>query len=119
MVGRQAIGRGALAAAVAFALAACGGGGGSPADGSGASTGSSSPAAGTRAAGSTGNAAVTGVVNPSAAKGGTVVFDLSGRPDSTDYQNTSSLYMWDFARLYSTPLVTYRSCPGACGRQLV
>ena len=27
--------------------------------------------------------------------------------------------MWDFVRLYSMPLMTYKSCPGKCGLQLV
>jgi peptide/nickel transport system substrate-binding protein len=58
-------------------------------------------------------------VNPSGARGGTLTFDLSGAPDSTDYQNMSDEFMWDFARLYSMQLMTYRSCPGACGLQLV
>ena len=58
-------------------------------------------------------------MNPSSASGGTLTFDLSGTPDSTDYQNTSDEFMWDFVRLYSMQLMTYRSCPGACGLQLV
>lgn len=59
------------------------------------------------------------VVDPSGAAGGTLTFDLSGTPDSTDYQDTSDGFMWDFVRLYSMQLMTYRSCPGACGLQLV
>jgi peptide/nickel transport system substrate-binding protein len=48
-----------------------------------------------------------------------MTFDLNISPDSTDYQNSYDAYMWDFARLYSMQLVTYKSCPGTCGLQLV
>ncbi len=62
---------------------------------------------------------ISQVVRPSSTRGGTLTLDLAGLPDSTDYQDTSDVFMWDFARLYSMQLMTYRSCPGACGRQLV
>lgn len=65
------------------------------------------------------NAGLNSVVSPSAATGGVLTFDLAGAPDSLDYQNTSDEFVWDFARLYSTQLMTYRSCPGSCGLQLV
>jgi peptide/nickel transport system substrate-binding protein len=65
------------------------------------------------------NAAVNGVVNPSNQKGGTLTFGWSGAPDSTDPGNTYSASMWNFSRLYAMPLMTYKSCPGACGLQLV
>jgi ABC-type transport system substrate-binding protein len=108
MIRRQISGLGALAAAGAVALAACSG------NRSGGSTDGS-----TGSSGGSYNAAVSGVVNPSSAKGGTMTFDLNVTPDSTDYQNTSFAYMWDFVRLYSMSLVTYKSCPGTCGLQLV
>jgi peptide/nickel transport system substrate-binding protein len=65
-------------------------------------------------------AGITSIVNPSGTPGnGTLTFDLASQPDSTDYQNTYDYYMWDFVRLYSMQLMTYRSCPGACGTELV
>jgi peptide/nickel transport system substrate-binding protein len=65
------------------------------------------------------NAATTGVVNASNAKGGTLSFDNSSAPDSTDPGNTYYGYMWNFTQLYATPLMTYKACPGACGLQVV
>ena len=65
------------------------------------------------------NAALTRVVNPSASKGGTLAFGLSSTPDSTDPGNTYENSMWNFSRLYTMPLMTYKSCPGACGLQVV
>jgi peptide/nickel transport system substrate-binding protein len=65
------------------------------------------------------DAGLSHVVSPSAATGGVLTFDLAGAPDSLDYQNTSDEFVADFARLYSMQLMTYRSCPGGCGLQLV
>ncbi len=100
---RKIFGLGALTAAAALTLAACGGssaGGGSPAK-------------------TSYNAGLTSVVNSSSQTGGTITFAQSSTPDSTDYQNTYYAYMWDFVRLYSMQLMTYKSCPGACGNTLV
>ena len=33
--------------------------------------------------------------------------------------NTYYAYMWNFTRLYVMPLMTYKSCPGSCGLQVV
>jgi peptide/nickel transport system substrate-binding protein len=96
----------ALSGAAALALAACGGGSNSS-SGSGASSSASF------------NAAITRVVNPSSHKGGTLSFGLSSTPDSTDPGNTYYAWMWNFARLYTMPLMTYKSCPGHCGLQVV
>jgi peptide/nickel transport system substrate-binding protein len=65
------------------------------------------------------NAALNAVVNPSSHKGGTIVFDASSTPDSTDPENTYYAHMWNFARLYSRALVTYKSVPGAAGNDIV
>lgn len=65
------------------------------------------------------NAAVTRVVNPSDHKGGTLVYDLENSPDSADPGNTYFEDMWNFSRLYGQSLMTYKSCPGKCGLQLV
>jgi ABC-type transport system substrate-binding protein len=58
------------------------------------------------------------IVRPSTRRAALIVFDDSGTPDSTDPGNTSELNVWDFSRLYATPLMTYKSCPGSCGLQL-
>jgi peptide/nickel transport system substrate-binding protein len=93
----------ALGAVAALILAACGSGG---------SSSSSSGAASY-------NASVTKVVNPSSHQGGTINFGNSSTPDSTDPGNTYYAYMWDFVRYYTMPLMTYKSCPGSCGLQVV
>ena len=65
------------------------------------------------------NAGVTGTVNASSQKGGTVTFDNSSAPDSTDAGNTYYAFNLNFTRLYATPLTTYKSCTGSCGDQVV
>jgi peptide/nickel transport system substrate-binding protein len=65
------------------------------------------------------NAALNAVVNASSHKGGTIVFDYSTAPDSTDPGNTYHAEMWNILRLYGRTLVTYKSAPGAAGMQLV
>jgi peptide/nickel transport system substrate-binding protein len=103
---RSITGLAAVGAVAALALAACGG---SSSSGSG---GSSSPAGF--------NAAVTKIVNPSNTKThGTIYFGNSSTPDSTDPGNTYYAFMWNFSRLYTMPLMTYASCPGACGLKVV
>src|SRR6266481_7805040 len=105
---RRTFGLAAFGAAAAIALAACSSGG---------SSSSTSP---TSSPGVTGfNAAVTSVVNPSTTKGGTISFGNSSAPDSTDPGNTYYAYMWNFTRLYVMPLMTFKSCPGQCGLQVV
>ena len=66
------------------------------------------------------NAAVTRVVNPSTHKGGTIIFDNSSAPDSTDAGNTYYAFNLNFVMLYALPLTTYKSCPGTtCGNTIV
>ena len=101
---RRTTGLAALGATAALVLAACGSSGGS-------SSGASSNAKY--------GAAITSVVNPSTHKGGTLTFGLSSTPDSTDPGNTYYAFMWNFTRLYTMPLMTYKSCPGQCGLQVV
>jgi len=103
MTRRKIFGLGAVTAAAALTLAACGG---------------SSSGGGSTAKASF-NQGLTSVVNSSSHTGGTMTFDLSSTPDSTDYDNTYYAYMWNFVRLYSMQLMTYKSCPGACGNTLV
>jgi peptide/nickel transport system substrate-binding protein len=65
------------------------------------------------------NTGVNSVVNQSTQKGGTLIFDNSSGPDSTDAGNTYYSFNLNFSRLYATPLTTYKSCPGSCGNQIV
>jgi len=59
------------------------------------------------------------VVNPSSAKGGTLIYDNSSTPDSFDPGNTYYAWVLNFDRLFAMPMFTYKSCPGNCGLQLV
>jgi peptide/nickel transport system substrate-binding protein len=104
---RGFMGLAAVGAVATLALAACGGGSSSGGGGGGSSSGAGF------------NAAVTKVVNPSNHKGGTLTFGFSSTPDSTDPGNTYYAFMWNFTRLYTMPLMTYKSCPGPCGLQVV
>jgi peptide/nickel transport system substrate-binding protein len=100
---RTIFGLGALTAAAALTLAACGG--------SSSNGGSSAKAVYGQG--------ITSVVAPSSHTGGTITFESSSTPDSTDYDNTYYAHMWNFVRLYSMQLMTYKSCPGDCGNTLV
>jgi len=101
---------GAIAALVISACSSSGSG-----TGTSTSTGTSSPTTG--AAGF--NAAVNGVVNPSPAKGGTLVFDHSSTPDSMDPGNTYYAWTINFDNLFAMPLFSYKACPATCGLTLV
>src|SRR5215469_7929475 len=104
---RKSVALGAVAAAAALLAAACGSSGSS----GGSNTSSSKSFYGE---------ANAQVVNPSnKASGGTLTYDLSNTPDSTDPQNTYYAFMWNFVRTYTMQLMTYKSCPGSCGDQLV
>ena len=99
----RTMGLAAVAAAAALVAAGCGSSGSSSGGGASAKF----------------NQAVTSVVNSSSHKGGTIVYDNSSGPDSTDAGNTYYAFNLDFTRLYATPLTTYESCPGNCGNTLV
>ena len=101
----------AVAAAGALLISAC--------SSSGSSSSSSSGNNNTTPGAVAFNAGITSVVNPSTHKGGTLTYDLSNTPDSTDPGNTYYAFMLDFDRLYAMPMFTYKSCPGSCGLQLV
>ena len=64
-----------------------------------AACGGSKPAAGNGSAGY--NAALSAVVNPSGHRGGTIIFEATNPPDSTDPGNTYEGGMWNFVRLLS------------------
>jgi peptide/nickel transport system substrate-binding protein len=106
----RATGLAAVGAVVALVAAACGGSGGGGGSSSGGGSGGSSSGF---------NAAINSVVNPSSHKGGTIVYDNSSAPDSTDAGNTYYAFNLDFTRLYATPLTTYKSCAGPCGSTIV
>jgi peptide/nickel transport system substrate-binding protein len=105
MTRHKVLGLAAVGAAGALVLAACGTSGGS------GGTSSTSSAVY--------NASITSTVQPSTHKGGTIIYDNSSGPDSTDAGNTYYAFNLDFTRLYATPLTTYESCPGACGETIV
>jgi peptide/nickel transport system substrate-binding protein len=99
----------AVSLAAALGAAAC------------SSSASTTSGSGTSSSGSgaTYNAGVTSVVNPSSAKGGTLTMALSSVPDSFDPGNTYYAWVLDFDNLFTMPMFTYKSCPGACGAQVV
>src|SRR5215469_9949370 len=96
-------------------LAACGGGGTTSSSGGGTPTGTGTSAG---AANVTANQGVTGIVNPSDHKGGTLRFAISSTPDSLDPGNEYYAWTLNFSRLYATPLLTYKSAPGAAGAEM-
>jgi peptide/nickel transport system substrate-binding protein len=99
-----------VAATVAVALglttAACGGG-------SKSDTGSTS---GSKAQY---NAALTGIVNPSTKKGGTLKLWTATDADSWDPARAYYATIWDLNRLYTRKLVDYAAAPGKDGLKLV
>jgi peptide/nickel transport system substrate-binding protein len=107
---RRLYGLAAFGAAAALTLAACSSSGSSSSSGGNGGGAGSAPAF---------NAGVTSVVNPSTHKGGTLTFDWRAAPDSFDPGNTYYASDWNFARFYSTALMTFKNCPGACGNTLV
>jgi peptide/nickel transport system substrate-binding protein len=84
-----------------------------------ASCGGSSGGGSHRSSSGSFDSAVNSVVRPSSAKGGTITYDSTGAPDSTDAGNTYYAFNLNFTRLYATPLTTYKACPGKCGVALV
>ena len=100
---RRMVGLAAVGTVAALTAAACGGG-------SSSTSGTSSTHF---------NEGSTSVVNPSNHKGGTIVFDNTSAPDSTDPGNTYYSFNLNFSRLYATPLTTYKACPARCGHALV
>ncbi|HYP46381.1 MAG TPA: ABC transporter substrate-binding protein [Propionibacteriaceae bacterium] len=99
----------AVGAATTLLVTACGGGGG------GSTGGASSSGTGDAAF----NAALTGVVNPSETKGGTLKFANPGEWDSLDPGETYYGYSWNFARLYGRALLMFKVAPGKASNELV
>lgn len=95
-----------VGAALSMGLAACGGGDDAKGD-----AGSTSSAAY--------NAANANVVNASTKKGGTLRFADSDDWDSPDPGNTYYAFAWNFGRLYSRALTTFKEAPGDAGLEVV
>jgi len=99
-----------VAATVAVALglttAACGG---SKSDSNNSSSGSKAEY----------NATLTGVLNPSTKKGGTLNFWGAQDADSWDPARGYYAFVWDLNRLYTRKLVDYAAAPGKDGLKLV
>ncbi|MFI7543082.1 ABC transporter substrate-binding protein [Actinoplanes sp. NPDC049599] len=95
--------------AVALGLtAACGG------------TADSDSDKGTTTTGASGyNAAITGVVNPSDKKGGTLNLMSAQDVDSMDPARAYYAFVWNLNRLYTRKLVDYAAAPGKDGLKLV
>ena len=104
----------AVAAVAALLISACSSSGSSS---SSSSSGSPTPTSTTGAVAF--NAAITSVVNPSSARGGTLIYDNSSTPDSFDPGNTYYAWVLNFDRLFAMSMFTYKSCPGTCGETLV
>jgi peptide/nickel transport system substrate-binding protein len=83
-------------------VTACGGGGSSSSGGNAAY-----------------NAGNTSVVDASDTAGGTLNYGMTNSPDSLDPGNTYYAFMWNFSRLYASPLLTYNPAPGADGLKVV
>jgi peptide/nickel transport system substrate-binding protein len=95
----------AVAVALGLTTAACGG--------------SKSGSSGSSGSGKAGfNAALTGIVNPSTKKGGTLNLWSSQDADSWDPVRGYYAFVWDLNRLYTRKLVDYPAKPGAEGLKL-
>ncbi|MFI1093010.1 ABC transporter substrate-binding protein [Streptomyces sp. NPDC020917] len=65
------------------------------------------------------DAALTGIVNASDKKGGTVVMENSDVPDSLDPGNTYYGWVQNFSRLYARTLLTFKPAAGKDGLTVV
>jgi peptide/nickel transport system substrate-binding protein len=92
---------GAIAALLISACSSSGSSGGTPSNTTGASAF---------------NAGVSSVVNPSSAKGGTLVMDSSSPPDSFDPGNTYYAWTLNLDHLWAMPMFTFKACPGTCAQ---
>src|SRR5665213_1348104 len=93
---RRGVAAVSIMAAAALALAACSSTGG------GTSSGTSSSF----------NAAVSGIVNPSTAQGGTVKIISASDCDSWDPQRTYYGWCWNMQRLFTRSLIGYKTVNG-------
>lgn len=65
------------------------------------------------------NGALTGSVNPSEKKGGTLSLGSAFGPDSLDPARSYTTMAWNLQRIYLRKLVDYAPVPGEAGRKLV
>jgi peptide/nickel transport system substrate-binding protein len=111
MNSRKATAALALATALALGASAC-----SSSSSSSKSAGPTGSAGGVSAAK---DAALTGIVNASTAKGGTVTMENSDVPDSLDPGNTYYGWVQNFSRLYARTLLTFKPAAGKDGLTVV
>jgi len=97
----------AMASAIGLTAAACGS--------TASTTGSGGGGSGSGGVSGFG-AAVNGVVNPSSATGGNLVYDQAALLDSADPGNTYEGANWDFLRLYDRTMLSYK--PGTSSVEL-
>ncbi|WNI18212.1 ABC transporter substrate-binding protein [Actinacidiphila sp. ITFR-21] len=114
MNSRKATATLALAMALALGASACSSD--SKDDGKKTGGGTKSTASGVSAAK---DAALTGIVNASDKKGGTVTMENSDVPDSLDPGNTYYGWVQNFSRLYARTLLTFKPAAGSAGLQVV
>ncbi|MFJ2091641.1 ABC transporter substrate-binding protein [Streptomyces sp. NPDC087901] len=96
----------AVAVAVSLGASACSG---SDSDSGGKSGGGNVKA----------DAGLTGIVNATDKKGGTVTYEHTSGPDSLDPGNTYYGWVQNFARLYARSLVTFKPAAGKEGLEVV
>ncbi|MBM9503826.1 ABC transporter substrate-binding protein [Actinacidiphila acididurans] len=113
MNSRKATAALALATALALGASACSSSSNSKSsDNGGKKSGGSSAAAAK-------DAALTGIVNASSTKGGTVTMENSDVPDSLDPGNTYYGWVQNFSRLYARTLLTFKPAAGKDGLTVV
>jgi len=103
----------ALALATALALGASACSSNSKSDNGGSKGGNTQGTAAAK------DAALTGIVNASDKKGGTVVMENSDVPDSLDPGNTYYGWVQNFSRLYARTLLTFKPAAGKDGLTVV
>lgn len=111
MNSRKATAALALATALALGASACNGKSSSKDNGSSKGNGGSVSASK--------DAALTGIVNASDKKGGTVTMEESDVPDSLDPGNTYYGWVQNFSRLYARTLMTFKPAAGKDGLTVV
>jgi peptide/nickel transport system substrate-binding protein len=110
MNSRKATAALALATALALGASACS---------SNSKSDNSSKGGNTQGTSAAKDAALTGIVNPSDKKGGTVVMENSDVPDSLDPGNTYYGWVQNFSRLYARTLLTFKPAAGKDGLTVV
>ncbi|WP_225846397.1 ABC transporter substrate-binding protein [Streptomyces sp. HPF1205] len=110
MNSRKATAALALATALALGASACN---------SSSKSDDGKKSGGTQGSSAAKDAALTSIVNPSSAKGGTVTMENSDVPDSLDPGNTYYGWVQNFSRLYARTLLTFKPAAGKDGLTVV